>query len=713
MDKVTPMLIRVLERKNSLMDIAAKYIEEDEYRDSSGEEGAASQESEPSRSPGGKCSNGVGYACVGRSQEYNTDLNNRVAASNGKEVVNIVGDSENEELGNTGEFLQNELDVGGLLGSADAGRLPESAENGLIDHTVELDAENRVGKQGAHNGDSGNLMMEGDCRVESEDGKMPTDLSEKENKEGQEEEAGIRHGSASYGDSESTRKAPNGNQVGIFVEAGDPLPGSTSRRRRGRPLKQSAQKSSIQTSPITPKLEEPRAVRSNRGIKRWFPGDESEDSLPKRIRVRSIASVCGSTTQPIKGEDFCLEEGLKTVSAKKRGRPRKSDIHLRQPPQDENQEDPIYVCNVEGCKKRFTEGAALYTHARIHGDRPYMCHYSGCIKSFSERSKLKRHFLIHTGEKPFLCHFEGCGKAFSLDFNLRSHMKTHTGDYNECPYAGCEKRYCQEYKLRAHITKEHSKPARGMRKLATTGTDTVGSRIQDITVMKKREMLAVIAIQRTKVEETREGRVNRIAELEQEREREANELALIEQDLEKLERKQKQLEEGQVGSPATSVSLAEEDEDVDEEEEDDMELSNATVGQTSSSSEQQSHLSNLPLEYMGEGNDVVMFAHKHPTADQGARLVKALELRLDSQPEPIASLTPLLWLKDNSKALEAAAAAHDFVTKEQSHSTNEVLHSRDCSLSNGGSFAEQNTEQSFESSAAQLFTYQEQPRLVD
>jgi hypothetical protein len=38
------------------------------------------------------------------------------------------------------------------------------------------------------------------------------------------------------------------------------------------------------------------------------------------------------------GEDFCLEEGLKTVSAKKRGRPRKSDIHLQQPPQDENQE---------------------------------------------------------------------------------------------------------------------------------------------------------------------------------------------------------------------------------------------------------------------------------------------------------------------------------------------------------------------------------------
>lgn len=41
---------------------------------------------------------------------------------------------------------------------------------------------------------------------------------------------------------------------------------------------------------------------------------------------------------------------------------------------------PIFACNAEGCKKRFVEAAQLYTHARVHGDRPYVCHYDGCIK---------------------------------------------------------------------------------------------------------------------------------------------------------------------------------------------------------------------------------------------------------------------------------------------------------------------------------------------
>lgn len=68
-------------------------------------------------------------------------------------------------------------------------------------------------------------------------------------------------------------------------------------------------------------------------------------------------------------------------------------------------------------------------------------------------------------------------QAFSLDFNLRSHMKTHTGEYNECPYEGCDKRYCQEYKLRAHIAKEHTKPAKGTKKVGkAAGNDVRGKR---------------------------------------------------------------------------------------------------------------------------------------------------------------------------------------------------------------------------------------------
>jgi hypothetical protein len=55
-------------------------------------------------------------------------------------------------------------------------------------------------------------------------------------------------------------------------ESGGTQGGRTLRRRKGRPLKSGGQKASVRASPITPKLEEPRAVRVNRGMKRRFPG---------------------------------------------------------------------------------------------------------------------------------------------------------------------------------------------------------------------------------------------------------------------------------------------------------------------------------------------------------------------------------------------------------------------------------------------------------
>jgi hypothetical protein len=41
------------------------------------------------------------------------------------------------------------------------------------------------------------------------------------------------------------------------------------------PLRPNVQKMSLPDSTITPKLEEPRAVRLNRGIKRRFPGNDT------------------------------------------------------------------------------------------------------------------------------------------------------------------------------------------------------------------------------------------------------------------------------------------------------------------------------------------------------------------------------------------------------------------------------------------------------
>ena len=71
---------------------------------------------------------------------------------------------------------------------------------------------------------------------------------------------------------EGAEKRLTDSEDGFLVETVEGQPGPTLRRRRGRPLKSNGRKASMRVAPITPKLEEPRAVRSNRGVKRRFPG---------------------------------------------------------------------------------------------------------------------------------------------------------------------------------------------------------------------------------------------------------------------------------------------------------------------------------------------------------------------------------------------------------------------------------------------------------
>jgi hypothetical protein len=74
----------------------------------------------------------------------------------------------------------------------------------------------------------------------------------------------------------------------------------------------------------------------------------------------------------------------------------------------------VFACNAEGCKKRFAEAAALYAHARVHGDRPYVCHYDGCIKVVIDSAGVPgRGARFYVGGVAWRCASHGlCGECW-------------------------------------------------------------------------------------------------------------------------------------------------------------------------------------------------------------------------------------------------------------------------------------------------------------
>ena len=68
--------------------------------------------------------------------------------------------------------------------------------------------------------------------------------------------------------------------------------------------------------------------------------------------------------------------------------------------------------------------AEIYINLIIFiGEKPFVCNWEGCTKKFARSDELARHRRTHTGEKKFECPL--CHRRFMRSDHLTKHAKRH------------------------------------------------------------------------------------------------------------------------------------------------------------------------------------------------------------------------------------------------------------------------------------------------
>ncbi|KAI8888117.1 hypothetical protein K501DRAFT_30196 [Backusella circina FSU 941] len=97
---------------------------------------------------------------------------------------------------------------------------------------------------------------------------------------------------------------------------------------------------------------------------------------------------------------------------------------------------PAYYCEWAGCprnQKPFLKRHKMQNHMRTHtGERPFVCQVEGCDKRFSRPDSLNTHIKTHSSIRPYACLVPGCGKAYFHSRSLRKHSKSHEPSSSVC-----------------------------------------------------------------------------------------------------------------------------------------------------------------------------------------------------------------------------------------------------------------------------------------
>ena len=107
----------------------------------------------------------------------------------------------------------------------------------------------------------------------------------------------------------------------------------------------------------------------------------------------------------------------------------------------------VYICSVEGCRKKFTNAHNFNLHSQAHeGKFKFICNH--CGKGFMRKSSLNQHVTGHLGEKPHLC--ANCGKQFTILSSLTRHKESCGVSTRNFPCPVCNKQFKTERYLKEH-----------------------------------------------------------------------------------------------------------------------------------------------------------------------------------------------------------------------------------------------------------------------
>ncbi|CAG2112435.1 unnamed protein product, partial [Medioppia subpectinata] len=100
--------------------------------------------------------------------------------------------------------------------------------------------------------------------------------------------------------------------------------------------------------------------------------------------------------------------------------------------------DGQFVCDINGCGKRYKRKVYLNEHKRIHLGHKYQCDVEECEAIFVSKKYLRTHKRnIHTNtERRFVCDFIGCDKKYYTIRDLSRHKGIHLGHTYQCEECG-------------------------------------------------------------------------------------------------------------------------------------------------------------------------------------------------------------------------------------------------------------------------------------